>query len=146
MARSQGQQGTDADARSGIASALKWSPMRAFWHVSFWTLVLTTLWLSLVPVAQVPPMLSFWDKAQHAFGFAALGFSGLMAYAGSARCLLLSLALLGVGIEVAQGLSGWRYGDWQDWMADCLGLLIARLLWQLACRRYPDICRVQFRA
>jgi len=50
------------------------------WKASFWTLVLATLWLSLVPVDQIPSAFSFWDKAQHALGFAGLGFLGLMAY------------------------------------------------------------------
>jgi hypothetical protein len=36
-----------------------------FWRLSFWLLVLATLWLSLIPVDQVPSAFSFWDKAQH---------------------------------------------------------------------------------
>ena len=49
----------------------------------------------------------------------AVVFLGLMAYPVRARTVLLSLALLGDGIEVAQWLTGWRTGDWQDWIADC---------------------------
>ncbi len=91
---------------------------------AFWTLVLVTLWLSLIPGERVPSPLHFWDKAQHAVGFAGLAVTGLLAYPGQARRVLLGLALLGIGIEVAQWLTGWRQGDWVDWVADCAGLVV----------------------
>jgi VanZ family protein len=94
--------------------------------------VLITLWLSLVPAEQVPSAFHFWDKAQHALGFAGLAFLGLMAYPGRVRVLMLGLALFGAGIEVAQWLTGWRHGDWQDWIADCVGLIIGRVAWKSA--------------
>nr|WP_319566524.1 VanZ family protein [uncultured Rhodoferax sp.] len=100
-----------------------------FWRWSFWGLVLVTLWLSLIPSEQVPQGLHFWDKAQHAAGFAGLGFLGLMAYPVRTGAVLLSLALFGVGIEVAQWLTGWRHGDLQDWVADCVGIAIGYAGW-----------------
>ena len=101
-----------------------------FWKASFWVLVLVTLWLSLVPAEQVPSAFQFWDKAQHALGFAALGFLGLMAYPGRMAALMWGLVLLGAGIEGAQWLTGWRHGDWQDWVADCVGLFIGAVAWR----------------
>ncbi|MEO8120386.1 MAG: VanZ family protein [Rhodoferax sp.] len=97
------------------------------YKLSFWTLVLLTLWLSLVPVDQLPSELHFWDKAQHALGFAALAFLGLLAYPGRTLSLLVGLVLFGAGIECAQALSGWRQGDLLDWLADIAGLLIGSL-------------------
>ena len=101
------------------------------WKASFWTLVLVTLWLSLVPVDQIPSAFSFWDKAQHALGFAGLGFLGLMAYPHRLPRVMFGLLLLGAGMEVAQWLTGWRQGDWQDWIADCVGLLLGFPAWRL---------------
>lgn len=101
-----------------------------FWRLSFWLLVLVTLWLSLIPADQVPTAFSFWDKAQHALGFAALAFFGLQAYPGRIGVLMCGLALFGLGIECAQWLTGWRYGDWQDWVADCSGLVIGYVAWR----------------
>lgn len=101
------------------------------WKTSFWALVLTTLWLSLVPSEQVPSAFHFWDKAQHALGFAGLAFLGLMAYPGRLPRVMLGLALFGAGIEVVQGLTGWRQGDWQDWIADCAGLVIGYSVWRI---------------
>lgn len=101
------------------------------WRWSLWSLLLVTLWLSLIPADQVPAQLNFWDKAQHALGFAGLAFLGLMAYPGRIPKLMLSLMLFGVGIEVTQWLTGWRQGDWQDWVADCVGLLLGYTAWRL---------------
>ena len=101
------------------------------WKALFWLLVLTTLWLSLIPVDQIPSAFSFWDKAQHALGFAALCFLGLLAYPGRIRLLLFGLALFGAGIECAQWTTGWRQGDWQDWVADCMGMLMGAVAWRL---------------
>lgn len=101
------------------------------WRASFWLLVLVTLWLSLIPAEQVPKAFSFWDKAQHALGFAALAFSGLLAYPARIRLLMFGLALFGAGIEVAQWLTGWRFGDWQDWVADCVGVAFGYVAWRM---------------
>jgi VanZ family protein len=105
-------------------------PLPTLWKTLFWTLVLITLWLSLVPVEQVPSAFHFWDKAQHALGFAGLALLGLMAYPKHIHRLLLGLMLLGAFIEVAQWLTGWRQGDWQDWVADCMGLMISSAFWR----------------
>lgn len=102
------------------------------WRSSFWLLLLGTLWLSLVPVDQIPSAFSFWDKAQHALGFAALCLLGLLAYPGRVGLLMFGLALFGAGIECAQWATGWRHGDWQDWLADCLGMMMGAVAWRFA--------------
>lgn len=104
---------------------------KLFWRSSFWLLVLATLWLSLVPSYQVPSALNFWDKAQHALGFAALAFFGLLAYPSRVHSLMFSLVLVGAGIEWAQWLTGWRFGDGQDWVADCVGVAFGFVAWRL---------------
>ncbi len=104
--------------------------INSFWKACFWLLTLSTLWLSLIPVDQVPAAFSFWDKAQHALGFAALAFTGLQSYPHHKRQLLLGLLLLGMGIEYAQYLTGWRQGDWADILADYMGLALGQVVWQ----------------
>jgi VanZ family protein len=105
--------------------------IKPIWKSCFWLLLLGTLWLSLVPVDQIPSAFSFWDKAQHALGFAVLAFTGLLSYPGHRRQLLLGLVLFGVGIEYAQHLTGWREGDWADWFADCVGLTLGSVSWKI---------------
>ena len=58
--------------------------------------------LALSPAPYLPPgLFDWWDKAQHAIGFG-------------------TLAVL---IEVLQHLGGYRFGDWQDAVADGVGVL-----------------------
>jgi len=102
------------------------------WRAAFWVLVLATLWLSLMPAERIPPAFHFWDKAQHALAFAALACFGLMGYARLARRVMLGLMVFGIAIEVLQHLSGWRHGDWLDWVADCVGLLAGYTAWRAA--------------
>ncbi len=104
------------------------------WKALFWTLLLATLWLSLVPVEQVPAAFSFRDKAQHALGFAGLALLGLMAYPKRILTVLFGLMLFGAAIELAQWLTGWRQGDWQDWLADGVGLILGTVITQFVGR------------
>jgi hypothetical protein len=113
--------------------------IKLFWRLSFWLLVLATLWLSLIPVDQVPKAFSFWDKAQPAFGFAVLACLGLLAYPGRVPALVFGVALFGVAIECAQWLTGWRFGDWQDWVADCVGIAFGYAAWRGWCREAVSI-------
>lgn len=104
--------------------ALVAPPASGWVRLLFWALVCGTVVMSLLPVAQLPQAVVFWDKAQHALGFAALAFLGLLVGARRPWRTLAALALLGLGIEAAQSLTPWRQGDWLDWLADLLGLAL----------------------
>ena len=39
--------------------------------------------------------------------------------------------MYGALIELAQAASGWRYGDWRDWVADAVGVVVAYLGWSV---------------
>jgi VanZ family protein len=81
--------------------------------------------LSLTPVDHLPPQVfDVWDKAQHAVGFAVLAVLGVLAYPGRVVRLAVGLLVLGVLIEVAQSVSGWRYGEVADWVADAVGVAV----------------------
>jgi len=97
-------------------------PLRWVWVSGFWALVLLTVVMSLVPGEQVPSGLVFWDKAQHALGFAALAVLGLGAYPYAPLPVVAGLLFFGAGIEGAQALTSWRQGDWLDWCADGAGV------------------------
>lgn len=118
-----------------VASQVAPGQRVAWWvHVLFWSLVCGTVILSLLPVERLPQAAHVWDKAQHALGFAGLAFLGLQVGGRRPLTTLVALALLGVFIELAQHVSGWRQGDWQDWVADVIGLALG---WQaLGLARY----------
>jgi VanZ family protein len=97
-------------------------------RLSFWLSCLAIGVLSLLPVAYLPPAaFDWWDKAQHALAFLCLGALGLAGYPDRVTRVLAGLLLYGALIEVLQALTGWRYGEWQDWLADALGVLFAEL-------------------
>jgi hypothetical protein len=101
-------------------------------RLAFYLLLSGVTVLSLLPGPYLPPLaFDVWDKAQHALAFAGLAGLGLWAYPGRALVVLLGLLAHGAAIEGAQWASGWRYGDWQDWLADALGVAVAWGVWRL---------------
>lgn len=90
----------------------------------FWLLLALVIGVTLSPVAYLPPQaFSLWDKAEHALAFAALMTLGVLAYPRRIGLLALSLLIFGGAIELAQAATGWRSGDWADWLADAVGLV-----------------------
>jgi VanZ family protein len=71
-----------------------------------------------------PGLFDWWDKAQHAIGFGTLTVLAVLAYPDVSKLRIgLMLVALGVLIEVLQYFSGYRFGDWQDAVADGVGVL-----------------------
>ena len=104
---------------------------------AFWALATAITVLSLTPVEHLPPQVfDWWDKAQHALGFALLAITARLAYPAAPRNLLwVGLLLQGAAIELAQAASGWRHGDVADWIADAVGVGIGWILLAAAQRR-----------
>lgn len=104
---------------------------RNFWAGTFLVSLSLVTVGSLIPAEQLPDVaFDIWDKAQHAFGFAWLMVCGWLGFPDSRGHWRLALVLLIWGglIEVAQAASGWRHGDWADWLADSIGIGVAWLL------------------
>ena len=93
----------------------------------FWTSFVVINVLALSPAPYLPPLeiFNWWDKAQHAIAFAVLAGLAVLAYPGaSKRRIAFLLIVQGVLIEVLQYFGGYRYGDWQDALADGVGVLL----------------------
>ena len=91
---------------------------------TFWLLLALVIGVTLSPIAYLPQQaFSLWDKAQHALAFAALAALGALAYPRRVGLLAASLLVFGGAIELAQAATGWRTGDWADWLADAVGLV-----------------------
>lgn len=94
----------------------------------FWLCCAGFTLLALVPAQYLPPAaFNVWDKAEHAVAFAAMGGLGLLAYPRHWIRVLLGLLAFGAVIELAQAATGWRSGEWGDWLADAVGLALAWL-------------------
>ncbi len=96
-----------------------------FVRFSFWLTIAALLALTLSPLNYLKPLqtVTFWDKAEHALAFGGLSLLGLLAYPRRPLILLVILLLLGGAIELIQAATGWRSGEWTDWLADGIGLL-----------------------
>ena len=87
----------------------------------------------------LPPLeiFNWWDKVQHAIGFGTLAFLAALAYPLVSRYrLAVLLCLQGVAIEVLQYWGGFRFGDWEDAVADAVGVVLGLLVYQLCMRMY----------
>ncbi|MFN7121814.1 MAG: VanZ family protein [Hydrogenophaga sp.] len=102
-------------------------------RIAFWCSAIVLAIASLVPVDLLPQQATtIWDKGQHAFGFGWLALVGLLAYSNRLWTMLIALLVYGGVIELLQAATGWRYGEWLDFLADCIGVLIGAALWLLA--------------
>ncbi len=108
-------------------------PVRRVLVAGFWATLALVGTLTLLPAEALPPELfafDLWDKVQHALAFTALGLWGLLVYPLHPWRVLLGLLCFGGAIEVAQALTTWRFAEWQDWLADAVGLALgAALAW-----------------
>jgi VanZ family protein len=79
------------------------------------------------------PMFNWWDKAQHALAFTVLSLLGFMAFPQRLMQVALGMVIYGVAIELAKLAVGWRFGEWEDVLADITGVIVAlalRSLWR----------------
>jgi VanZ family protein len=99
----------------------------------FWTSFVVINVLALSPAPFLPPeIFDWWDKAQHAIAFGALAVLAVLAYPGVSKVRIgLLLIAHGVLIEVLQYFTGYRFGDWQDALADGVGVLVGLVLSRL---------------
>ena len=111
---------------------------------AFWVCFVVINALALSPAPYLPPELfNWWDKAQHAIAFGVLAVLAVLAYPEASR-LRIALLLIGQGvlIEVLQYYGGYRFGDWQDAVADgvgvLLGLAMVRVMDFWLCDKNPE--------
>lgn len=104
------------------------SALRILAWAAFAAAVAWTFWSGLVPVSSLPRV-SMWDKAAHAVNYALLAVLLWAATRGRRPWLsAFLLVCLGALVEVAQSLTGYRTGDWQDAVANAAGVLAAGML------------------
>ena len=110
----------------------------------FWLCFVAVNSLALSPAPYLPPeIFNWWDKAQHAIAFAVLAVLAVLAYPEVSK-LRIALLMIGQGvlIELLQYYGGYRFGDWQDAVADgvgvLLGLAMVRVMDFWLCDKHPE--------
>jgi VanZ family protein len=88
--------------------------------------VVLIAWASLLPPEEIPSGPAVSDKVVHAFGYAILG---ALAVASGLRWPAAVLLAVGIGLllEIAQRISGYRSFEWADLAADAAGALLGAL-------------------
>ena len=81
--------------------------------------------MAIMPKADLPDALDFWDKAQHVLAFSTLAFTGSLAYPKLTKVVYSGLIVYGAMIELIQKyLTTTHTGSMRDLLADCLGLAL----------------------
>lgn len=94
-----------------------------WWRIApFWIFLLGVLTLSLLPGTQNLPSTG-WDKSNHALAFAVLYLLADLAYPRHVVRIFIALLLFGGLIEVLQSLTGYRFAEWADLLADAVGMV-----------------------
>jgi VanZ family protein len=100
--------------------------------VQFWLACVVITILALSPVELVQNIFNWWDKAQHGLAFFALACMGLFAYPYAHWRMAFGLLAFGITIEILQYLTGWRFAELSDVLADVLGISLALVaMWSL---------------
>jgi VanZ family protein len=94
------------------------------WRWACWACVLAVLVLALMPAVPNMPTTG-WDKSNHVLAFAVLAILADRAYPRRLAAVMLGLLFLGALIEVLQSFTPDHVADWQDLLADGVGLLVA---------------------
>ncbi len=114
---------------------------RTGWLGIGWCLVIVVIVSSL---ASPPPatdslfMLPHGDKIGHGFAYLVLmGWFAQIYHTPKSRLgYLIGFILLGVALEILQGLGGVREADWRDAMANSVGVVLA---WQVTKKRWGEV-------
>jgi len=89
-----------------------------------WLMVVTVWLLSLLPLSSPVDTVQGSDKIGHFLAYFGMTFWFLHLTANRwvVVCLLI---IMGFVIEVLQGLTGYRYFEWADFLANAVGVLVA---------------------
>ena len=101
-------------------------------RIVFWLSCFVFGFLCVIPTVYLPSgLFDWWDKAQHALAFFCLSGLGILGYPKSITKVSLGLLMYGGLIETIQLLTGWRSGEWADWLADGIGILLSIITFKI---------------
>lgn len=93
----------------------------------FWCLIIAVITLALLPSNASQPPFALADKVAHAIAFFIVTIIGFRAYPSQWWYVTLALIGLGASIEIAQGYTATRSQEWEDFLADIVGIAAAAI-------------------
>lgn len=109
--------------------------------ILFWLACVVITALALSPVELVQNIFNWWDKAQHALAFFVLACLGLFAYPKPYWRVSFGLLAFGLVIEFLQYLTGWRFAELSDVLADVIGISLALMVMRQLQKRLDNPTR-----
>lgn len=95
--------------------------------------VIVVFILTMIPLSDVPTIVSYQDKVEHAVAFFGLMLLGWAGWPNRTLRLALGLVAYGLLIELCQHFfTVNRFGEALDWLADSVGVALA---WWLVSRQ-----------
>lgn len=95
-----------------------------FWLALGWLWIAVIVYFCFAPNPPTPKITNF-DKFEHTVAFAGLAFWFASLYQIRRHWRIAGLlALLGAGIEIGQGFTGYREASLMDFVADSIGIVI----------------------
>lgn len=99
-------------------------PRRQLYRIAFVLGLVLLFVLALLPAPELPRLLNWQDKLEHAFAYASLALLGALAWPRHLGWLAIALLGHGALIELAQSQTTHRMADPWDWLADVLGVSV----------------------
>jgi VanZ family protein len=105
------------------------------WYACGAAMLLAVAFVSLMPA---PPAIGVGDKLSHLLAYALLSgwFCLLARHRVALACSIAALIAYGMMIEWLQGLTGYRYAEWGDVIANGAGCLLGALGYLRPLRRW----------
>ena len=98
-----------------------------FWRFIFFITAMAVLFLAIAPTSTPLPTTG-WDKSNHIIAFAVLAYLGRQAFLQNAFKIIIGLIAYGGLIELMQTFTPTRSGEWQDLLADVVGIFAGLFL------------------
>ena len=87
----------------------------------------------------------WWDKAQHVIAFFFLSILGILAHQKFMDKIVIGLFLYGGLIEILQWVTGWRSGEFIDWLADGMGIMLGGTLAYILSKKHLRCLGIGFK-
>ena len=99
------------------------------YKILFWTALVSSYILAILPQSEVPKITPLSDKGNHFIAFATLTLLLFYAYRVSYVKNTLLMFFYGLWIEFSQLFTVNRQGEWADVVADTIGILIGLIIY-----------------